>query len=102
MVFQAGQRVRLTATYLGRRLSHVAHAGVTDPKPIQVLHAGTVFTVARMPTGNARGRLDGPTVILRNDEGTWCIPERLLEAVEAVEQPQPTESGRDAEGGRVG
>lgn len=86
-MFQAGQKVRLTAGYIGKPFGFVrgesAYGRPANFKAAQGLvrlHAGCEFTVH---AGQKRPglRFDGPTVLVKNDVGTWCIPERLLEVV---------------------
>lgn len=78
--FTAGQQVRLTATYRGKSFSWNTSPVSARPAPLVSLPVGTVFVVHNRQR-NEPTRLDGPTVLVKNDAGTWCIPARLLEAV---------------------
>lgn len=77
--FHVGQLVRLTGVFHQRPSGFV-------PKQVVTFSAGSVFTVVlraqARPFDGMRRALNSDTVVVRNSEGTWCIPERLLEAVE--------------------
>lgn len=81
MNFVAGQQVRLISQYRTPCLTHKKVVSFANQLPIVRLVAGEMFKVAVGPRVDRGSRYMATTVLVRNAEGLWCIPARLLEAV---------------------
>lgn len=111
--FTTGQQVRLIRVYTSRCMTY-RHGTWGDgtmlrepTKKSVVLPAGTVFTVASTPRLVTRcEQANAQAVLVKNAEGTWCIPAELLEPIpsdNAVSvETNDKESAGDAESRRVG